>query len=172
MESEKLKTPKDAKSTSNGIKLSMPKDTQSLSFDKVLSTKTFILSHLTILILALAFFGGLYYILYPERFATSVAEYVPITKEPVSLFLEISSPEDDVLVTDGSLVISGKTGPDASVIISSQATDAALQANSNGEFSKVFTLSPGANIIEINVYDTEGNSKSITKSVFYSEEEI
>ena len=187
MDSEKPKTSKDSKNPPDGIKLTkpehppslssgkktnMPKETQGLSFDKILSTQTFILSHLTLLILALVFFGGLYYILYPERFAASVTEYVPITKEPVSLFLEISSPEDDILVSDGNLVISGKTGPDASVIISNQTTDMALQASKNGEFSKVFPLNPGPNIIEINAFDSEGNSKSTTKSVFYSEEKI
>lgn len=138
--------------------------------DKVLSTKAFIVSHLTLLILGLAFFGGLYFILYPERFVASPAnEYLPVTKDPVSLFLEITSPEDDILVNDGNLVISGKTSSDAAVIISSQTSDAALQSDNNGQFSKVFPLALGANIIEINAFDKEGNSKIVTKSVFYEE---
>jgi len=139
--------------------------------DKVLSTKTFIFSHLTLLILSLAFFGGLYYILYPERFRGAVTEYLPVTKEPVSLFLEITSPEDDILVTDGNLIVSGKTRPDSAVIISNNITDAALQSNSSGEFSKVFSLAPGPNIIEINTFDPDGNSKTIIKSVFFEEKE-
>lgn len=143
--------------------LKMPKD-------KVLSTKAFVISHLTLLILALAFFGGLYFILYPERFvSTPTNEYQPVTKDPVSLFLEITSPEDDILVNDANLVISGKTSSDTSIIISSQTNDTALQADNNGQFSKVFPLTLGANIIEINALDKEGNSKTITKSVFYEE---
>lgn len=140
--------------------------------DVVLTTKTFVLSHLILLILALVFFGGLYYILYPERFNAAAPDYNPVTKEPASLFLEIGSPEDDVLVYDNSLVISGKTGPNTTVIISNNQSDVALQAGKTGEFSKVFTLSPGPNIIEITAFDSDGNNKSVTKSVFFSEEKI
>ena len=139
--------------------------------DKVLSTKTFIVSHLTLLSLALIFFAGLYYVLYPERFSPQDASYNPVTKEPVSLFLEISSPEDDILVSDPSLVISGTTSPNLAVIISNNQTDTALQSGKNGDFSKVFTLSPGPNTIEINAFDEEGNSKSITKSVYFEPSE-
>lgn len=140
--------------------------------DKVLSTKTFIISHLVILMLALGFFAGLYYILYPERFKKAVMEYNPVTREPISLFLEITSPEDDILVNDGNLIISGKTGPEAAVVISSNQSDAGLQADKYGQFSKVFPLILGANIIEITSFDPEGNSKTVTKSVYYQEEKI
>lgn len=142
------------------FKMKMPKDV-------VLSTKTFILSHLTLLIIALIFFAGLYYILYPERFKPEDSSYNPVTKEPVSLFLEITSPEDDILVNDPDLVISGETSPNTAIIISSSDSDTAIQSAKNGGFSKVFTLSPGPNIIEINAFDDEGNFKSVTKSVYY-----
>ena len=140
--------------------------------DVVLSTKTFVVSHLIILISALAFFGGVYYVLYPERFSAAVTEYLPVTKEPVSLFLEISSPEDDILVSDGNLVISGKSGPNATIIISGKDNDAGLQSDKNGEFSKVFPLSPGPNTIEIIAFDSEGNTKSAIKSVYYTDQII
>jgi hypothetical protein len=146
-------------------KFKMPKDV-------VLSTKTFIISHLTILIMALIYFAGLYYILYPERFKPAVIEYNAVTKEPVSLFLEITNPEDDIMVTDPNLIISGKTSPNASIIISNGENDAGLQSDKNGEFSKVFSLNPGANIIEIDTYDTDGNSKTVIKEVYYSKEEL
>lgn len=123
--------------------------------------------------MALVFFGGLYYILYQDKFKpSSLPDYSPVTKEPVSLFLEIKSPEDDILVTDPSLIISGQTRPDSAVIISGNLTDVGMQADNDGQFSKVFPLAPGANIIEITAFDLEGNSKSITKSVYYSQEKI
>lgn len=140
--------------------------------DKVLSTKTFVVSHLLILVLALSFFGGLYYILYEDRFKESLPDYNPVTREPVSLFLDISTPEDDILVHDGNLIISGKTGPEYAVIISSSLADVGLQSGKDGQFSKVFPLSLGANIIEIVSFDPEGNSKSVIKSIYYSEEKI
>ena len=109
---------------------------------------------------------------YPERFAANIQRYNPVTKEPVSLFLEITSPEDDILVSDANLVISGNTTPNATLIISSNQNDVGLEASKNGEFSRVFPLTPGANIIEINAFDSEGNIKTITKSVYFTEEKI
>lgn len=140
--------------------------------DRVLSTKAFVISHLTLLILALLFFGGLYYILYPDKFQAAVNQYNPVTKEPVSLFLEITSPEDDILTYDGSAVISGRTGPDVTVIISGDDNDTGLQAGNDGQFSKVFPLNEGPNIIEISAIDAQGNSKTVTKSVYYSKEKL
>lgn len=140
--------------------------------DRVLSTKTFVLSHLTLLIIALVFFAGLYYILYPEKFKAAVPQYNPVTKEPVSLFLELTSPEDDILSNDASVVISGRTSPNATVIISSNDNDSGLESGNDGQFSKVFPLSDGPNIIEITAIDSEGNSKSVTKSIFFTEEKI
>jgi hypothetical protein len=140
--------------------------------DVTLSTKTFIISHTIIFLSGLIFFGGLYYILYQEKFQPPQADYNPVTKEPVSLFLEVTAPEDEGLVYEDNIIISGKTGPDATVIISGQETDAGLQASKQGEFNKVFQLSPGPNIVEITAFDSEGNSKTVTRSIYYSKEKI
>lgn len=140
--------------------------------DVVLSTKTFIISHIAILLSGLIFFGGLYYILYQEKFQPAQIDYNPVTKEPVSLFLEVSAPEDEILVYEDNIIISGKTCPDCTVIITSQNNDAGLQASKGGEFNKVFQLTPGANVVEITVFDPEGISKTVARSVYYSKEKI
>lgn len=140
--------------------------------DMVLSTKVFIISHILILSAGLIFFGGLYYILYDYKFKPQSQIYQPVTKEPTSFILEVGSPEDEILIFEDNIVVSGKTGPDAAVIISNQVNDAGLQADKNGQFSKVFPVSVGANLIEITAIDKEGNSKTVTKSVYYSQEEL
>lgn len=140
--------------------------------DVVLSTKTFIISHLAILFTALIYFGGLYYVLYQDRFQPQATSYIPVTREPVSLFLEISNPEDNVLVYEDNILISGKTGPNYPVIISGGEGDTGLQSGKDGQFSKVINLSLGANIVNITVFDPQGNSKSQTKSIYYSEEKL
>lgn len=140
--------------------------------DVVLSTKTFVISHIVILTLGLIFFGGLYYILYQDKFQPALLNYIPVTREPVSLFLEVSSPEDEIMVTGDSLLISGKTGPDFTVIISDNDTEAGLQSGKDGGFSKVITLDEGANIVEITAFDTEGNKKTVTRAIYYSKEKL
>lgn len=140
--------------------------------DYVLSTKTFIISHIVILLSALFFFGGLYYILYQDKFQPSFNTYNPVTREPVSLFLEIANPQDEILVYEESLLISGKTGPEFPVIISGSKDDYGLQSGKDGQFSRILNLSPGVNIIEITAFDPDGNRKTVTKSVYYSEEKL
>lgn len=145
--------------------MKMPKDI-------VLSTKTFIVSHTIILLAALLFFAALYYILYQDKFQPTLYNYNPVTREPVSLFLEIANPEDEILVHEESLLISGKTGPEFAVIISGNNSDSGLVSGKDGQFSKIFNLTPGTNILEITSFDPEGNYKSVTRSIYYSEEKL
>lgn len=140
--------------------------------DFVLSTKAFIISHTIILLSALLFFAGLYYILYQDKFTLSPSNYIPVTKEPVSLFLEVGTPEDDILVYEDNVLVTGRTGPDSPVIISTQNTVTGFQSGRDGQFSKVIELSQGPNDVEITAFDDEGNLKTVTKQVFYSEEEL
>jgi hypothetical protein len=140
--------------------------------DIVLSTKAFILSHIAILTAGLIFFGGLYYLLYQDKFQPAFMQYNPVTREPVSLFLEVSAPEDEILVYEDNLLVSGKTGPDFAVLVSGKDTDAGFQSGKDGGFSKVVNLSEGANLIEITAFDLEGNSKTVTRSVYYTKEKL
>ncbi len=140
--------------------------------DVVLSTKTFIISHTAILLIALLFFAGLYYILYQDKFQAGGISYNPVTKEPVALFLEIGTPEDDILAHEDNVLVTGKTGSGDTVIISSNSFDSGLQASKDGQFSKVIDLAEGPNLIEITAFDNEGNSKTVTKSVYFSKEKL
>ncbi len=140
--------------------------------DKVLSAKVFIISNLAILIFGLLFFAGLYYILYDFKFKQESQPYQPVTKEPTSFILEVGSPEDEILIFEDNIVVSGKTGPDSAVIISNQVNDAGLQADKNGQFSKVFPVAVGANLVEITAIDKDGSTRTVTKSIYYSQEEI
>lgn len=140
--------------------------------DFVLSTKAFIISHTIILLSALLFFGGLYYILYQDKFTATPLNYIPVTKKPVSLFLEVGTPEDEILVYEDNVLVTGRTGPDSPVIISTQTQDTGFQSGRDGQFSKIIELSEGPNDIKITAFDDEGNLKTVIKQVFYSEEEL
>ena len=141
--------------------------------NKVLSTKTFIISHLALLVLSLIFLGGFYYILNADQFNnTPIKDYLPVTTKPVSFNLDITNPDDELLVFDKSLVISGKTSPRASIIISFADQNSGLQADGNGEFSKVVVLNKGANEILIAAFDSSGNTKTVSRTIYYSEEKL
>jgi hypothetical protein len=148
-------------------------------FEKIntpLSTQHFIISHLGILIFGLVFLAGLYFLLNRDSFNKSaILDYLPITQKPTSLNLEIKNPEDELLTFNKSLVLSGTASPKSTVLVvidgSSTSYDG-VEADTNGSFQKTITLTPGLNMIEVTSFDLDGSSKSATRSVYYSQEQL
>ncbi len=139
-----------------------------------MSTKTFVTSHIALLMVSLFFLAGLYFILNHDQYQNSlVSQYVPITSKPASFNLEINNPEDELLTYTKSLVVSGTTIPKSSVVITAIGNSnnfAAVEADNNGRFQKTINLSPGLNTVEISSFDNVGGTKTVSKTVYYSEE--
>lgn len=138
---------------------------------KELSTQTFIISMVIISVISLAAIGGLYYILNPDVLLNNVA-YMPATKEPSSFSLEINAPEDNALVMDPNLVVSGETAPFATLIVSNGDETTGFGANNDGEFSKIIPLKEGPNQLTITSFDKQGASKIAHKQVYFTKEAL
>lgn len=141
---------------------------------KSLSTKSFIVSQLLILILGLAFIFGLNYLMNPVGKVAKSDSFSdgPVTSAPASLTLEVGSPDDELLVFNSNLIINGKTLPKLNVLISSEAEDLVVISKSDGSFTADLTLAIGVNEINIVVFDDKGNQKEIRRTVYYSKEKI
>ncbi len=137
-----------------------------------LSTKTFIFSIFLILILGLSSIYGLHYFINLDQYKNTSSEYNPVTQEPISFNLNVSTPEDNTLTFDKNIVISGKTSPDTTVIISVNDQNLGFDTGAKEDFSKILTLSEGENIINVSAFDPQGNTKTEIRSVFYSQEKI
>ncbi len=145
-----------------------------LSFrNRKISTKFFILSQVLILILGLTFLGGLYYILniqHPQPKNAFLAG--PVTSLPRSLRLDLDQPDQDSLSYSSSIIVSGKTGPGSTVLISTDVNDLVIKAKPDGSFSTVLSLNEGVNRITAAVFDVTGESRSSERTVYYSKEKI
>jgi hypothetical protein len=109
----------------------------------------------------------------PEmRSSNSTVSSSPVTSEPVSLTLNLSSPDDNLLVFDDNLLIQGKTSSKASVILSMDEEDSVTEPSPSGDFSATIKLRPGVNLLTVAVFDNNGASKSEERTVYYSEEKI
>ncbi len=141
--------------------------------NKPLSSKIFFVSCTLILILSLAFLAGLYFILNSDQFLKSALQqtYRPVTTKPISFSLEIGSPDDETLVFEKDILISGRTNPKATIIITTDGYTG-LTAGAEGEFSKVVELKPGLNEITVAGFDEKGNYEVITRTIYYSKEKI
>lgn len=98
--------------------------------------------------------------------------YIPVSSAPKSMNMEIQNPDDELLVFNNTVVVSGKTTPKSSVVIINGQDQLGTEADKDGNFQKVVDLQPGINPIQILAFDTEGNSKSDSRTVYYSEEKL
>lgn len=154
--------------------LPMKSEKKVLAFrNKKLSHKSFIISQVLILTLGLTFLGGLYYILNVQSPQPKNAFLAgPVTTAPKSLRLDLDQPDQDSLSYSSSIVVSGKTGPGSTVLISTETQDLVIKVNSDGSFSTVLNLDEGVNNITTVVFDATGESRSAERSVYYSKEKI
>lgn len=140
--------------------------------DRELSFRIFLISHLGILLAGLIFLGGIYYILHFDQNPLNLQNYNPVTKQSISFDLEVTGPEDNTLVFDSSIIVSGKTDPLSTVIISDNQKNIGLEADQNGNFTKVVTLFPGVNYLTISAFNPKGNIKTQRLTVYYSTEKL
>lgn len=147
---------------------------KSMAMSKKLSTKTFLISQFLILIFGIAFIFGLNYLMNPftKVAKTTTLSGGPVTSTPASLTLEITAPDDELLVFNSNLIINGKTLPKLNVLISSATEDLVVESKSDGSFTADLTLALGVNEISIVVFDEKGSIREIKRTIFYSKEKI
>lgn len=146
-----------------------------LLMNKKLSTKEFIFSQILILVSGLIFLGALYYILYLDSSVQTQNSFFsggPVTKEPASLMLELTAPDDDLLVFDDSVEIAGKSLPNLYILITAPSSDRVIKSKSDGSFSTDIELAEGINDIKIISFDEKGEQKDLERIVYYSKEKL
>ncbi len=138
--------------------------------------RVFVIAVIAIVVLGLGFAGGLHYILnvqyqHPNQQA-GLLDKGPVTREPVSLTLDLTNPDDNSISFESSVLISGKTSPNAVIILDLNHEYTSLEANSDGNFSTTLHLETGVNNLTTTAFDDLGNSKTDSRIVYYSTEKI
>ncbi len=144
-----------------------------MKLGKKLSTKQFIFSHILILTFGLIFLGGLYYILNIQyRRSTNPFLGGPVTTLPKTLRLDLTHPENESLVFQSPILVSGKTSPLSEVLIFTDSQNLVVKSKQDGSFSVNLDLDEGENKLTTTVFDQTGDSRSIERIVYYSKEQI
>lgn len=93
----------------------------------------------------------------------------PIKKTSLSeLKIAIDKPENEDVLTEDSLNISGITKNSAWVVVSNENTDILTQADTKGVFSKDIELTPGVNQIKITAFDNDLSQAEAQLITIYS----
>lgn len=139
---------------------------------KAIGTGFFIISMLGIFITGLLLLGGLYLFLNQGTLKKQEVGISPVTSEPVSLTLNLSSPNDNQLIFEPDILIQGNTTPNSTVILTTLDKDITVDTTPDGNFSLTLKLALGLNGLTVTVFDPQGNSKSENRTVYYSQEKI
>lgn len=141
--------------------------------NRILSIKQFVISQILILLFGSGLIAVLYYVLNTDiTVRTQIVNYLPVTKKQTALYLEVKNPDDNLLVFENTILISGTTKPNSVVLISTDEKDYGLKAGANGEFSRIIDLRVGLNNIIIYSFDGSGESKQEVRNIYYSKEEL
>ena len=85
-------------------------------------------------------------------FAVEIFEVTSLALPPVPLFLVVTEPMDQSIVSESPLRLSGRTAPGAVVSVNG----VSVPVDELGIFSTNVTLEPGANIIDVVASDADG----------------
>jgi len=110
----------------------------------------------------------------PKRNQTQKQETPSPTSSPTpkaeGLQLTILRPENNSILSDKNVEISGKTEANATVVIQYDKGETILVSDDNGSFSYTAELIPGANTITMTAFNNNGESVEKTINVVYSTE--
>jgi len=98
-----------------------------------------------------------------ERQRVEVIEVVSLALPPLPLFLIVTEPQDQSIVSQNPLRLSGRTSPDAVVSVNG----VSVFIDQLGIFTTNVTLESGPNIIDIVATDTKGGVQSTVIAVIY-----
>ena len=136
-------------------------------------SKHFIFSLILIFTISLAFLGWIYYAtnIQYQKYTSSFING-PVTLLPKTLKLDLNQPDDESLTFNSSTIVSGTTTPKKEVLIFTDSKDLVIKSKDDGSFSTALDLNEGINRITVAVFDKNGDSKSIERTIYYSEEKI
>ena len=86
--------------------------------------------------------------------------------------LSIDKPEDQSVVSEKNITVSGKTQNNATLIVTASGSDQVVSPTSNGSYSVSVLLDGGENLITVTAISPNGDEIKKTITVTYSTEEF
>lgn len=108
----------------------------------------------------------------PSSKIKPIAITIPTPTPKPAIFLSIISPNDESVVNNKTLNISGKSVPDATIVVISKNFGEVVSPSLSGDFSTTVNLNDGSNVIEITAIAANGEQTKIIRTVTYSLEEF
>ena len=106
----------------------------------------------------------------PSQKIKSLTVSQPTPTNSPSIFLSLSNPSDESVVSSKSITVAGKTIPTATVVVITPTDQQVIQPASNGDFSVSTTIDSDENVIYVTSIAPNGEEAKVTKTITYSTE--
>lgn len=133
---------------------------------------SFIATLIGILVTAIAFYLYQSTKTIPPSKIKTISVSAPTPTPKPSIFLNISKPVDESVVSKKVITISGTTTSDATVIILTPIDQEIALPTPNGDFSTTIDIDDDQNVIEIISVRTNGEEIKVQKTITFSTEEF
>ena len=144
-----------------------------MGFAKIMKQERVILSSVMVLI-GLLVAGAAFYFYQSSKVVSSkstVSNVVAPTPTPKpSVYLSVTTPDNEIVVSNKTLNILGKAPVDATVLVITSSDQLVFKPSSQGDFSTTITLDGGLNVITIEAISPNGEIASVKRTVTYSTE--
>lgn len=87
-----------------------------------------------------------------------------------SVPLSLDEPKDENVYTTRIIKVSGKTNPDAIIVVLTDTDQDVLAPAKDGSFSTTVTIDAGENTIQVTAVGKNGDSNTVNRTVTYSTE--
>lgn len=101
-----------------------------------------------------------------------IANSSPTPTPKSNNFLTIDRPKDEEVINKRTVMVTGRTLPEATVIISSENTDQVVTPAANGTFTATHTIGNETTLIQITAIFPNGEEKKVTRTITSSAEEF
>jgi len=108
----------------------------------------------------------------PDNTVKTVVLASPTPTGSPTISLTLDQPQDEQVVSNKVLIVSGKTQSNAVVTVITDTSDDVIVPSSDGSFSTTVNLDDGQNVLEVISIAPNGESMTIKKTVTYSLEEF
>lgn len=103
-----------------------------------------------------------------KKFTNDLSTPTPTPSATIGLNVVLDKPEEDVVLTQSSVKVSGLTSPNTWVIFSGEDSNSIVQSDKSGGFSQSVDLVPGVNQIKVTVFGVNGEKNATEVLVVYS----
>jgi len=104
----------------------------------------------------------------PKKHQPSSASPTPTASDISEFKVVLDKPENDDVVTTGTVTVTGVTKSGSWVTLSGESGDYTVQSDTSGAFSQDVDLIPGINQIKVTAFNSSGNQNATDVLVVYS----